>query len=58
MYVTGQITTASAMTWMVKYLDENKDVQEKLRVSKLTQGEILCSMFGLYFQVFQVFMSF
>lgn len=55
MYVTGQITTASAMTWMVKYLDENKDVQEKLRVSKLIQGEILCSMFGLYFQVFMSF---
>uniref|UniRef100_A0A1D1Z9E1 Cytochrome P450 720B2 n=1 Tax=Anthurium amnicola TaxID=1678845 RepID=A0A1D1Z9E1_9ARAE len=29
--IAGQITTASAMTWMVKYLDENQEVQEKLR---------------------------
>lgn len=31
----GQVTTASAITWMVKYLDENKEVQDKLRVSKM-----------------------
>lgn len=29
----GQITTASAIAWMVKYLDENHEVQERLRVS-------------------------
>ncbi|KAJ4963814.1 hypothetical protein NE237_023753 [Protea cynaroides] len=32
MIIAGQETTASAMTWMVKYLDENQDVQETLRV--------------------------
>ncbi|XP_058087734.1 abscisic acid 8'-hydroxylase 2 isoform X2 [Magnolia sinica] len=29
--IAGQVTTASAMTWMVKYLDENQGVQETLR---------------------------
>ncbi|MCL7039928.1 hypothetical protein MKW94_023600, partial [Papaver nudicaule] len=31
MIIAGQVTTASAMTWMVKYLDENQDLQELLR---------------------------
>ena len=30
----GQDTTASAITWMIKFLDENQDVLEKLRVSE------------------------
>ncbi|XP_020097251.1 abscisic acid 8'-hydroxylase 2 isoform X2 [Ananas comosus] len=30
--IAGQVTTASAITWMVKYLDENKEVQDKLRL--------------------------
>uniref|UniRef100_A0A1D1YWV0 Abscisic acid 8'-hydroxylase 2 n=1 Tax=Anthurium amnicola TaxID=1678845 RepID=A0A1D1YWV0_9ARAE len=29
--ISGHATSASAMTWMVKYLDENQEVQEKLR---------------------------
>ncbi|XP_073000177.1 abscisic acid 8'-hydroxylase 2 isoform X3 [Typha latifolia] len=29
--IAGQVTTASAITWMIKYLDENKEVQETLR---------------------------
>ncbi|XP_072979989.1 abscisic acid 8'-hydroxylase 2 isoform X2 [Typha angustifolia] len=32
--IAGQVTTASAITWMVKYLDENKEVQETLRIVK------------------------
>ncbi|KAI3989226.1 hypothetical protein MKX01_033262 [Papaver californicum] len=31
MIIAGQVTTASAMTWMVKYLDENQDLQDVLR---------------------------
>lgn len=30
----GQVTTASSIAWMVKYLDENQEMQEKLRVSE------------------------
>ncbi|KAJ4949873.1 hypothetical protein NE237_000022 [Protea cynaroides] len=47
MIIAGQETTASAMTWMVKYLDENQDVQETLRVeqlqlaSKVSSGSLL-----------------
>lgn len=33
--LAGQTTTAAAMMWAVKYLDENPDVQEKLRVEQL-----------------------
>lgn len=29
--IAGQVTTASAMAWMVKYLDENKEIQDTLR---------------------------
>ncbi|KAL5558000.1 hypothetical protein UlMin_034211 [Ulmus minor] len=31
MIIAGQDTTASAITWMVKFLDENQDVLQKLR---------------------------
>uniref|UniRef100_A0A803NN53 Uncharacterized protein n=1 Tax=Cannabis sativa TaxID=3483 RepID=A0A803NN53_CANSA len=31
MIIAGQDTTASAITWMVKYLDENQEVLHKLR---------------------------
>ncbi|XP_043713164.1 abscisic acid 8'-hydroxylase 2 [Telopea speciosissima] len=47
MIIAGQDTTASAMAWMVKYLDENQDVQDKLRAeqlqltSKATSGSLL-----------------
>lgn len=30
--VAGQSTTASAIMWCVKFLDENKEVQNRLRV--------------------------
>lgn len=30
----GQDTTASAMTWMVKYLGENEEVLETIKVSR------------------------
>lgn len=30
--IAGQTTTAAAMMWSVKFLDENKDIQERLRV--------------------------
>ncbi|XP_020268316.1 abscisic acid 8'-hydroxylase 2 [Asparagus officinalis] len=33
--IAGQITTASAIAWMVKYLDENQDIQERLRALQL-----------------------
>ncbi|KAF3329027.1 abscisic acid 8'-hydroxylase 4 [Carex littledalei] len=29
--IAGQVTTASAITWMVKYLDKHAEVQDKLR---------------------------
>ncbi|KAK1321930.1 Cytochrome P450 90D2 [Acorus calamus] len=29
--IAGQITTASAIAWMVKYLDENQEIQETVR---------------------------
>lgn len=32
--MTGQDTTASAITWMVKYLDENPKALNNLRVTK------------------------
>lgn len=35
MLIAGQDTTASAITWMVKFLDENQDVLQNLRVSLL-----------------------
>lgn len=31
--IAGQTTTAAAMMWSVKFLDENKHVQNMLRVS-------------------------
>jgi cytochrome P450 len=31
--VAGQTTTAAAMMWSVKFLDENKEAQDRLRVS-------------------------
>ncbi|XP_010263599.1 PREDICTED: abscisic acid 8'-hydroxylase 3 [Nelumbo nucifera] len=34
MIIAGQITTASAMTWMVKYLDENQEIQHTLRAEQ------------------------
>lgn len=30
--VAGQTTTAAAMMWSVKFLDENEEVQDRLRV--------------------------
>nr|UXF47985.1 cytochrome P450 CYP707-1a [Daphne genkwa] len=35
MIIAGQDTTASAITWMVKYLSENQEVLEKLKVEQL-----------------------
>ncbi|XP_062097983.1 cholesterol 22-monohydroxylase CYP90B52 [Humulus lupulus] len=35
MIIAGQDTTASAITWMVKYLDENQEVLHKLRDEQL-----------------------
>ncbi|CAN0875008.1 Abscisic acid 8'-hydroxylase CYP707A2 [Linum grandiflorum] len=35
MIIAGQDTTASAMTWMVKYLGENSDVADILRAEQL-----------------------
>lgn len=32
MLIAGQDTTASAITWMVKFLDENQDVLQNLKV--------------------------
>ncbi|ESR38694.1 hypothetical protein CICLE_v10027097mg [Citrus x clementina] len=34
MIIAGQDTTASAITWMVKYLSENEEVLDKLKVVK------------------------
>lgn len=32
----GQDTTANAMTWMIKYVDENEEVLNKLMVSQFS----------------------
>lgn len=32
MLIAGQDTTASAITWIVKFLDENQDVLQNLKV--------------------------
>lgn len=34
--IAGQTTTAAAMMWSVKFLDENREVQNRLRVRVLT----------------------
>ncbi|KAK6939493.1 Cytochrome P450 [Dillenia turbinata] len=39
MIIAGQDTTASAITWMVKYLDENVDVLQKLRKEHLAPAK-------------------
>ncbi|CAK9178498.1 unnamed protein product [Ilex paraguariensis] len=39
MIIAGQDTTASAITWMVKYLDENQEVLDKLRAEQLSIAE-------------------
>lgn len=33
--IAGQVTTATAITWMVKYLSDNRLIQDKLRVNYL-----------------------
>ncbi|KAL6865178.1 hypothetical protein ACP4OV_016329 [Aristida adscensionis] len=33
--IAGQVTTATAITWMVKYLSDNRDIQETLRSVQL-----------------------
>ncbi|XP_047043662.1 abscisic acid 8'-hydroxylase 4-like [Lolium rigidum] len=33
--IAGQVTTATAITWMIKYLGDNTDLQEKLRSVQL-----------------------
>ncbi|KAL6624657.1 hypothetical protein ACP70R_031978 [Stipagrostis hirtigluma subsp. patula] len=33
--IAGQVTTATAITWMVKYLADNRDIQETLRSVQL-----------------------
>ncbi|KAG6785755.1 hypothetical protein POTOM_007339 [Populus tomentosa] len=39
MIIAGQDTTASAITWMVKYLGENQDVLDTLRAEQLHLAE-------------------
>ncbi|PKI54973.1 hypothetical protein CRG98_024645 [Punica granatum] len=36
--IAGQTTTAAAMMWSIKFLDENREAQEKLRVSEISIG--------------------
>ena len=43
----GQDTTASAISWMVKYLDENQEVLQILKVSRIRIG-FLCFCFYLW----------
>lgn len=45
--IAGQTTTAAAMMWSVKFLDENKDVQNMLRVCRLKQFMSSKSIFGI-----------
>ncbi|XP_057469479.1 abscisic acid 8'-hydroxylase 4 [Actinidia eriantha] len=39
MIIAGQDTTASAITWMVKYLDENQEVLEILKAEQFSLAE-------------------
>lgn len=39
MIIAGQDTTASAMTWMVKYLGENQDVLDSLKAEQIQLSE-------------------
>ncbi|KAA8528668.1 hypothetical protein F0562_036023 [Nyssa sinensis] len=39
MIIAGEDTTASAITWMVKYLDENQEVLDTLRDEQLSLAE-------------------
>lgn len=39
MIIAGQDTTASAMTWMVKYLDENQEVLHTVRAEQVRLAE-------------------
>lgn len=34
--IAGQTTTAAAMMWSIKFLDENREAQERLRVRSKT----------------------
>lgn len=40
--VAGQTTTAAAMMWSVKFLDENREAQDKLRVSIIHIFKSMC----------------
>ncbi|XP_062164443.1 abscisic acid 8'-hydroxylase 3 [Alnus glutinosa] len=44
MIIAGQDTTASAITWMVKFLDENQEVLETLRNEQLHVAKKISSM--------------
>lgn len=41
--VAGQTTTAAAMMWSVKFLDENREAQDRLRVSIMQLFESICA---------------
>lgn len=42
--IAGQTTTASAMMWSVKFLDENREAQNRLRVRQCTDSKNLKKM--------------
>lgn len=42
--IAGQTTTAAAMMWSVKYLDENTEAQQRLRVRIRFHAEFLHPM--------------
>ena len=50
MIIAGQTTTAAAMMWSVKFLDSNREAQDKLRVS------FMQSFFSFYL-VIKIFLS-
>ena len=40
--IAGQTTTGAAMMWRVKFLDENREVQDRLRVRNQAYFSITC----------------
>jgi hypothetical protein len=51
--ITGQDTIAIAMTWMIKFVDENQEVLNELKVCDFFSILLLISLFFQY--IFLVF---
>lgn len=50
--IAGQDTIANAMTWMIKFVDENQQVFNTLMVSEYFQFGLSLHHYSLFFQHF------